>query len=100
MTNTPDSNHAPRPRLGSLPRTGLGFTRRCQCGPCDPNFLCDSLGDFDARLFGVVPPLKHERKDGLRAFIEDIEAIAWVGHPQDIAHPAVLVAEARQSLAS
>jgi hypothetical protein len=94
---------APVPVLflgGPLPRTGLGFTRRRQCRPCDPKSLCDSFGDLDAGLFGVVPSLKHERKNGLRTFIEDIEAITWVGPPHDIAHPTVLVAEARQSFVS
>ena len=79
---------------------GLGFTRRRQSGPRDHNGLSDSLGDLDARMFGVVHSLKHERENGLRTFIEDIEAITWVGHPHDIAHRAVLVAKARQCLVS
>jgi len=79
-------------------RKGLRFTRRCQCGPCDLDGLCDSLCHLDARLFGVVPPLKHERKNRLRTLVEDVEAIARVGHLNDIAHRAVPVAEARQCL--
>ena len=86
--------------VGALQRRGLGFTRRCQCRPSDLDGLCDSLCDLDARLFGVVPPLKHERKNGLRTLVEDVEAIARAGHPHDIAHRAVLVAEARQCLVS
>jgi hypothetical protein len=39
-------------------------------------------------------------ENGLRAFVEDVEAIAPVGHPHDIAHRAVPVAEARQCLVS
>jgi hypothetical protein len=76
--------------------TGLGFTRRRQSGPCDHNCLSDSLGDLEARMFGVVPSLKHERENGLHTLIEDIEAVTWVGHSRDIAHRAVLKAEARQ----
>ena len=79
-------------------RRGLGFTPRCQCGPCDLDGLCDNLCDLDARLFGVVPPLKHERKNRLRTLVEDVEAIARVGHLHDIAHRAVPEAEARQCL--
>jgi hypothetical protein len=58
------------------PEEDLGFTRRCQCGPCDLDGLCDSLRDLDPRLFGVVLPFKCERKNGLRTFVEDVEAIA------------------------
>src|SRR3984885_8051159 len=91
-------NGSRRSLLGYAGLGGLGFTPRCQCGPCDLNGLCDSLFDLDARLFGVVPPLKHERKNGLRTLVEDVEAIARVGHLHDIAHRAVPVAEARQCL--
>ena len=83
-----------------LARRGLGFTRRRQCGPCDLNGLRHGPCDLDARLFGVVSPLKHERKNGLLTFIEDVEAIAWVGHPCDIADRAVREGEARQCLVS
>jgi hypothetical protein len=74
-------NGSRRSLLGHAGLGGLGFTRRCQCGPCDLNGLCDSLFDLDARLFGVVPPLKHERKNGLRTLVEDVEAIARLGIP-------------------
>src|ERR1700727_458304 len=75
---------------------GIRAHPRCQCGPCDLNSLCDSLCDLNAGLFGVVLPLKPERKNGLRTFVKDVEAISPVGHAHDIAHRAVLVAEARQ----
>jgi hypothetical protein len=73
----------------------LGFTRRCQCGPCDLNRLRNSLGDFGARLCGIVSCPKRERKNGLPTFVEDIKAKAQVRHPRDFAHCTVLVYEAR-----
>jgi hypothetical protein len=57
--------------------------------------------DFSGLLgIGFVLPLKRERKNGLRTFVEDVEAIARVGNPHDITHCAVLVDEARQCLVS
>jgi hypothetical protein len=78
----------------------LGFTRRRQCRPCDFNRLRNSLGDFGARLCGVVSCPKRERENGLPTFIEDIKAKAQVRHPRDFAHGAVRVDEARHVFVS
>jgi hypothetical protein len=78
----------------------LGFTRRRQCGPCDLNRLRNSLGDFGARLCGIVSCPKRERENGLPTFVEDIKAKAQVRHPGDFAHCAVLVDEARHVFVS
>src|SRR5580693_10312091 len=78
----------------------LGFTRRRQCGPCDLNRFRNSLGDFGARLCGIVSCPKRERENGLPTFVEDIKAKAQVRHPRDFAHCAVLVDEARHVFVS
>ena len=78
----------------------LGFTRRRQCGPCDLNRLRNSLGDFVARLCGIVSCL-NERENGLPTFVEDTKAKAQDQFsPRDFAHCAVLVDEARHVFVS
>jgi hypothetical protein len=56
----------------------LGFTRRRQRRPCDLNRLRNNLGDFGARLCGVVSCFKRERENGLPTFVQDIKAKAQV----------------------
>ena len=59
-----------------------------------------ALGHLDARLCGVVSRFKRGREIGLRAFGENIKAIAEVGHSHDFTHLAFLVDEARDYLSN